>query len=69
MKVLFLMMQQVQVLMCVLLGVCVFCRDEPQSRLSKMGAMPTPFHAAPDDFPPPPVEEDESEIEEASGIT
>ncbi|KAG7322992.1 hypothetical protein KOW79_014338 [Hemibagrus wyckioides] len=40
-------------------------RDEPQSRLSKMGAMPTPFHAAPDDFPPPPVEEDESEIEEA----
>ncbi|KAK2823811.1 hypothetical protein Q7C36_020411 [Tachysurus vachellii] len=40
-------------------------RDEPQSRLPKMGAMPTPFHAAPDDFPPPPPEEDEPEFEEA----
>lgn len=49
--------------------VCVCCRDEPQSRLSKMGAMPTPFQAAPDDFPPPPVEEDEPEIEDAPGIT
>ncbi|XP_060765117.1 tight junction protein ZO-2a isoform X2 [Neoarius graeffei] len=40
-------------------------RDEPQSRLSKMGAMPTPFQADPDDFPPPPHEEDEPEVEEA----
>ncbi|KAF7700735.1 tight junction protein ZO-2a [Silurus meridionalis] len=40
-------------------------REEPQSRLSKMGAMPTPFQASPDDFPPPPPEEEEeSELEE-----
>lgn len=53
---------------CVLLDVC--CRDEPQSRLSKMGAMPTPFQSAPDDFPPPPPEvEEEPELKDAPGIT
>ncbi|XP_017344415.2 tight junction protein ZO-2a isoform X1 [Ictalurus punctatus] len=41
-------------------------RDEPQSRLSKMGAMPTPFQTAPDDFPPPPPEvEEEPELKDA----
>lgn len=33
-------------------------RDEPPNRLAKMGAMPTPFRAAPADLPPPPVEEE-----------
>ncbi|XP_036450401.1 tight junction protein ZO-2a isoform X2 [Colossoma macropomum] len=32
-------------------------RDEPPNRLAKMGAMPTPFRAAPEDLPPPPPEE------------
>lgn len=57
-----------RVCVCVLLDVC--CRDEPQSRLSKMGAMPTPFQSAPDDFPPPPPEvEEEPELKDAPGIT
>ncbi|XP_048030754.1 tight junction protein ZO-2a isoform X2 [Megalobrama amblycephala] len=38
-------------------------RDEPPSRLAKMGAMPTPFRAAPAELPPPPVEKDEPRSE------
>ncbi|XP_073730124.1 tight junction protein ZO-2a isoform X1 [Misgurnus anguillicaudatus] len=35
-------------------------RDEPPNRLAKMGAMPTPFRAAPaESLPPPPPEEEE----------
>uniref|UniRef100_A0A671KQT6 Tight junction protein ZO-2-like n=1 Tax=Sinocyclocheilus anshuiensis TaxID=1608454 RepID=A0A671KQT6_9TELE len=34
-------------------------RDEPPKRLAKMGAMPTPFRAAPVELPPPPVEKEE----------
>ncbi|KAK7120185.1 hypothetical protein R3I94_020255 [Phoxinus phoxinus] len=34
-------------------------RDDPPNRLAKMGAMPTPFRAAPADLPPPPIEKDE----------
>ncbi|XP_026075303.1 tight junction protein ZO-2-like isoform X2 [Carassius auratus] len=34
-------------------------RDEPPNRLAKMGAMPTPFRAAPVELPPPPVEKEE----------
>ncbi|XP_051971557.1 tight junction protein ZO-2-like [Xyrauchen texanus] len=38
-------------------------RDEPPNRLAKMGAMPTPFHAAPVEQPPPPIEEEEPRSE------
>ncbi|XP_073685136.1 tight junction protein ZO-2a isoform X4 [Garra rufa] len=38
-------------------------RDEPPNRLAKMGAMPTPFRAAPVELPPPPVEKDEPRSE------
>ncbi|XP_059400351.1 tight junction protein ZO-2-like [Carassius carassius] len=34
-------------------------RDEPPNRLAKMGAMPTPFRAAPVELPSPPVEKEE----------
>lgn len=37
-----------------------FVRDEPPNRLAKMGAMPTPFRAAPaEQLPPPPPEEED----------
>ncbi|XP_066506710.1 tight junction protein ZO-2a isoform X3 [Hoplias malabaricus] len=39
-------------------------RDEPPNRLTKMGAMPTPFRAAPEELPPPPVEQEEPHVEE-----
>ncbi|XP_016314359.1 tight junction protein ZO-2-like isoform X1 [Sinocyclocheilus anshuiensis] len=38
-------------------------RDEPPKRLAKMGAMPTPFRAAPVELPPPPVEKEEPRSE------
>ncbi|KAI2660057.1 Tight junction protein ZO-2 [Labeo rohita] len=38
-------------------------RDEPPNRLAKMGAMPTPFRAAPVELPPPPVEKEEPRSE------
>uniref|UniRef100_A0A8C1TCQ9 Tight junction protein 2a (zona occludens 2) n=1 Tax=Cyprinus carpio TaxID=7962 RepID=A0A8C1TCQ9_CYPCA len=38
-------------------------REEPPNRLAKMGAMPTPFRAAPVELPPPPVEKDEPRSE------
>ncbi|XP_051972896.1 tight junction protein ZO-2a [Xyrauchen texanus] len=38
-------------------------RDEPPNRLAKMGAMPTPFRAAPVEQPPPPIEKEEPRSE------
>uniref|UniRef100_A0A8C1ZF97 Tight junction protein 2a (zona occludens 2) n=1 Tax=Cyprinus carpio TaxID=7962 RepID=A0A8C1ZF97_CYPCA len=42
---------------------CSVGRDEPPKRLAKMGAMPTPFRAAPVELPPPPVEKEEPRSE------
>ncbi|XP_062870511.1 tight junction protein ZO-2a [Trichomycterus rosablanca] len=39
-------------------------RDDPPNRQAKKGAIPTPFQAAPDDLPPPPLEQDEPFYEE-----
>ncbi|XP_042588139.1 tight junction protein ZO-2a isoform X2 [Cyprinus carpio] len=43
-------------------------RDEPPKRLAKMGAMPTPFRAAPVELPPPPVEKEEPRSESPAPV-
>ncbi|TRY71408.1 hypothetical protein DNTS_013706 [Danionella cerebrum] len=43
-------------------------RDEPPNRLTKMGAMPTPFRAAPIELPPPPVEKEELRSESPAPV-
>ncbi|XP_026129094.1 tight junction protein ZO-2-like [Carassius auratus] len=43
-------------------------RDEPPKRLAKMGAMPTPFRAAPVELLPPPVEKEEPRSESPAPV-
>uniref|UniRef100_A0A673GHS1 Tight junction protein ZO-2-like n=1 Tax=Sinocyclocheilus rhinocerous TaxID=307959 RepID=A0A673GHS1_9TELE len=43
-------------------------KNAPPNRLAKMGAMPTPFRAAPVELPPPPVEKEEPRSESPAPV-